>query len=160
MTEILKVNRSISFPRVIHLAEEVILDIPGSKILQRGERELRAALPTPQRFYKGQAEVRVTTRESEEDPQVHVEVSLSDLRITGSGKIVLFAGMLGVIPWILWPFFPGLIPMIPLGVLFLFFAWIAAGKRPHAFTEKMVGLRLRAALDETGSSEEQGRHAD
>ena len=78
--------------------------------------------------------------------RLEILLSLEEVHLTGGGRTLLALGAAGTIPWILWPFFPGLLPLLPMGVLTLFLAWLAVGRRPHSFTEEMVSLEVERRL--------------
>ena len=136
------VNRS----EVETILLEMAATIDGAKVEGLRDEALLLHLPTIHRFYTGEARVEVSLTTESSSTTIRIEIDLEELHLTQGGRVLLVTGALGVIPWILWPFFPSLMPLIPMGVLFLFLAWLAVGRRPHTFTEEMVTNRLLERL--------------
>ena len=64
---------------------------------------------------------------------------------------MLILGAVSCLPWLLWWFFPSLLPLVPLSALFVFLAWLGVARKPAFFEPgfflQAIASRLRDATE-------------
>lgn len=148
MSESFEISTPVNKEEIRKALDGFVEEVSGGEVCESGVDTLSATLPTIHRFYAGPARVFIRWRSEQEHATINVDISMEDVQLSGGGKLLLATGALGSIPWLFWPFFPSLISLMPVGVLFLFLAWLGVARKPHMFTTRMVAGHLKKYLEQ------------
>ena len=118
-----------------------------------------AALEIPVVFglRRGRLRARLSGKSDGEQTAVHLEVERLDLRLNVSAVAILLLSAAGGLASILWPWFPTLLPAVPLGLVLAVGGWLlVAGRlRSSGVDEFLLAVRghgAKAASDRMDAS--------
>lgn len=99
----------------------------GSEIASRQEARLEFTLPLAAGLRLGAARLRVMVPAA--GGKLEWEVVSTEYRTHRAAVMVLLLGALGGLALGAWPFFPGLLPLAPVGLVLLIAAWLLVSAR-------------------------------
>lgn len=146
MKQLFEVEGTYSESFIREAIHSVTEGIPDARVEEIKDGEACLSVPTFSRFHRGDAVINLTWTLGLDKIEFTTNLIPERITLTGGGKILLLTGALGSLPWLLWPFFPVLLGWLPLGVLFLFLAWMTVGRRPHSLTTQMIRHQLTREL--------------
>jgi hypothetical protein len=141
----LKLPRAVPDAALRELLERFAEDLDGTA--EFGEAGARLSFPVKHRFYRGAVAVRLAWEQGREGTVLRAETDTAGTEVNAAGRALLVAGALACLPWLLWWFFPSLIPLVPLSALVVFLAWLGVARKPNVFAPDFFLRALASRLN-------------
>jgi len=146
----LKLARFASEAAVQALVEQFALDLEGKAVVETGAARLE--FPARHRFYRGTVRVRLAWERGPDGLTLRAETDTAGTEVSAAGRALLVLGAVSTLPWLLWWFFPSLLPLVPLSAIFVFLAWLGVARKPNFFEPgfflQAMAARLRDAAED------------
>jgi hypothetical protein len=143
----LALGRTVPDAALRERVERFAEDLDGAAEFEGGGARL--TFPVKHRFYRGTVAVRLAWELGPEGTILRAETDTAGAGVNAAGRSLLIAGAAACLPWILWWFFPSLMPLVPLSAMVVFLAWLGVGRRPSFFTPDFFLRALAARLRDT-----------
>ena len=92
----------------------------------------------------------VTAQELRDETEMVFRIQDSNSKVHVAGVVVLLFGVAGGLILTLWPFYPVLLPLTPVGVILSFAAWFMVASRLRTRTEREFFQLVEEILGEDG----------
>ncbi|GEM_PF-2962590 len=138
----LNLGRAVPDAAVRELAEQFARDLEGT--VEAAPGSARLTFPVRHRFYRGVVTVRLGWEKTDGGTVLRAQTDPSGAEVNHAGRALLVLGAVACLPWLLWWFFPVLLPLVPLSALFVFLAWLGVARKPNFFGDDFF-LRAMAA---------------